>query len=578
MKRRIFFKLLAAFLLVIAVATLTLDISVRKAWEESLHNEIRTALVQKAVLFGRMVEQERDRRSFQQIASDVSNSAEARATIIDPQGHVLADTQANPVEMENHATRPEFIAALHGRVGSDTRVSHTVGISFLYVAAPITGGAVRLAYPLSSIQAMTRDVRLHLLYASLIALGLATILSAVITETVSRRLRRIVQFADRIAAGDLTARIAESSTDEIGHVAAALDATAHKLQHSFDELRTSQQQLETVLNSMQEAVIAVSSDRRVQWANGVMSGLTGSVRMGAPVVETVRDPDFLRAFEQVLSDRQLHTSRATAIVPGRSYEITAAPMPGLGVVAVLHDITDIERVEKTRRDFVANVSHELRTPLTSIQGYAETLLDAPSARGSQREFLEIIRKNAARMATLTEDLLTLARVESGEVAFNFRPVLPSELLEDAAQSFRELAKARGIELAIEVASSRPVPADGGAIHQALSNLLDNALKYGGAGGKIVVGARDVGERVEFYVRDFGAGIASEHLPRLFERFYRVDKARSRESGGTGLGLAIVKHIVRRHGGDIRAESELGHGSTFTISLPIASAAAVSSSS
>ena len=577
MKHRIFFKLLAAFVVVIAVATLTLDLSVRKAWEESLYNEIRTALVQKAVMFGQTVEQEGDRRSLQQIANEVSNSADARATIIDAQGRVLADTRANPAEMENHANRPEFMFALHGSIGSATRVSHTVGIPFLYVAAPVSGGAVRLAYPLSSIRAMTRRVRLHLLYASLVGLGLATVFSAVVAEAVSRRLGRIVQFADRVAGGDLTARIAETSMDEIGHVAAALDATAHKLQQSFEELRTSQQQLETLLNSMQEAVIAVSADRRVQWANGVMSRLApGSIRLGAPVVETIRDPDFLRAIEEALAHR-VHTVRATSIVPGRFYEITAAPMPGLGAVAVLHDVTEIERVEKTRRDFVANVSHELRTPLTSIQGYAETLLDSPAGQASQREFLEIIRKNAARMAALTEDLLTLARVESGEVEFNFRPVPPSELLEDAAQSFREMAKARGVELVVESAAFRTVEADAAAIHQVFSNLLDNALKYGGSGHKILLGTRDTGERVEFYVRDYGPGIASEHLPRLFERFYRVDKARSRESGGTGLGLAIAKHIVRRHGGSIRAESVLGHGSTFTVSLPRATAAAVSTS-
>jgi len=305
----------------------------------------------------------------------------------------------------------------------------------------------------------------------------------------------------------------------------------------------------------------------------VMARLTPSgVRLGAPVVETVRDPDVLRAITEAIQRGGVRTTRATSILPGRFYNVTAAPMPGAGAVAVLHDVSEIERVEKTRRDFVANVSHELRTPLTSIQGYAETLLESAPSDGPDREFLEIIRKNAVRMATLSEDLLTLARVESGEVAFRLRPAVPAEMLEDVAKSFREIARGQRIELVVEAPSERAVEADTDAIHQVLSNLIDNALKYAAAGGRIVLGARDAGNAVEFYVRDFGPGIASEHLPRLFERFYRVDKARSRESGGTGLGLAIAKHIVRAHGGAIRAESSLGHGSTFLFTLPAASVA------
>jgi two-component system phosphate regulon sensor histidine kinase PhoR len=237
-------------------------------------------------------------------------------------------------------------------------------------------------------------------------------------------------------------------------------------------------------------------------------------------------------------------------------------------VAVLHDLTETERVEKTRRDFIANVSHELRTPLTSIQGYAETLHDTLSNGGS-REFVDVIRKNAERMARLTEDLLTLARVESGEHKLEFAAPPARELLEDAARDLRETARSRGLELTIAESCDVPVRADPDAIHQVLANLIDNAGKYAAAGGRIELGARPAGALVEFYVRDFGPGIASEHLSRLFERFYRVDKARSVEAGGTGLGLAIVKHIVLNHGGTVRAESELEHGCTFSFTLPAA---------
>jgi two-component system phosphate regulon sensor histidine kinase PhoR len=301
-------------------------------------------------------------------------------------------------------------------------------------------------------------------------------------------------------------------------------------------------------------------------------------RLNAPVVETIRDPDFLAAVKAATTTKQVTTARATSIVPGRAFDVTAAPLPDGGIVAVLRDLTETERVEKTRRDFIANVSHELRTPLTSIQGYSETLLDSiPENSGSTREFLEIIRKNAARMSRLTEDLLTLARVESGETRFDTEPVPPVELLHDAEESFREIARSQGVELQIldahggngSVEALPSVFADREAIHQVFANLIDNAMKYGRSGGRIELGARAANRGIEFYVRDFGAGISSEHLSRLFERFYRVDKARSRESGGTGLGLAIAKHIMRAHGGSIRAESELTRGSTFVFTLPTA---------
>jgi two-component system, OmpR family, phosphate regulon sensor histidine kinase PhoR len=273
--------------------------------------------------------------------------------------------------------------------------------------------------------------------------------------------------------------------------------------------------------------------------------------------------------QNAAKNQHVCTARATSFLSGRTFDVTAAPMPGGGAVAVLRDLTETERVEKTRRDFIANVSHELRTPLTSIQGYAETLLDGNPENGHGREFLEIIRKNAARMSRLTEDLLTLARVESGEQRFRIEPVLPSELLQDAVESFQEIAKVHGVELRVEDSSSGSVDADREAIHQVFANLIENALKYGAGGGQVVLGARPGGSGVEFYVRDFGMGIPSEHLPRLFERFYRVDKARSRESGGTGLGLAIAKHIVLAHDGTLRATSELNHGSTFLFTLPLA---------
>ena len=568
MRGRIFFKLMLASLLVILAATVTLDVSIRGAWESSLREEIEESLVQKTRLLVQRVETDRQ-GSLQEIARLHSQAAEARATIIDRSGKVLADSEADPATMENHAGRPEFMAALNGRVGKSVRFSHTLQVDFLYVAAPAAGGAVRLAYPLSAIRSATVQVRRTLVKGSLWALLVALLAAAAVTRSISRRLHRIVEFAERVATGDLSARIAEASSDEIAQVAAALDKTARKLEHSFAELRSSRQQLETLLESMQDAVIAVSDDLKVQWTNRAMNRLSpAGARVGAPVVEAIRDPDFLQALKETFRNRSARTARATSISPGRTFDVAIAPMGDAGAVAVLHDMSEIERVEKTRRSFIENVSHELRTPLSSIQGYSETLADmVPAEDATAREFLEIIRKNAARLSRIAEDLLILARVESGEERFEFQQVGPAELFEDALESFREAARSRGVELRVAEAVSAPVRADKDALHRVFANLIDNALKYGGSGGRIVLGAREVEGGVEFYVRDFGPGIPSEHLPRLFERFYRVDRARSRESGGTGLGLAIVKHILLAHGGSVRAESELNHGATFFFTLP-----------
>jgi two-component system, OmpR family, phosphate regulon sensor histidine kinase PhoR len=570
-RKRIFFKLLGASLLIIAAATVTLDFAIRQAWERSLTQEVEQNLTEKTAMFAQRVETDRQ-HSLSEIAQQEGRAAGARATIIDHEGKVLADSEADASTMENHAQRTEFVAALQGRVGSETRRSHTLGIPFMYVGAPTSSGAVRLAYPLSAVEAAARKVHRTLLLASGLAFLIAMILAGIAALSIARRLHNIVQFADQIASGDLTARISESSDDEIGQVASALDKTARHLEENFAALETSRRQLETLLNSMQDAVIAVGADGRVQWANRGMNRLAQRARVSAPLIDTVRDPDFLAVVRTASEEKTAHTARASSIVPGRTFDVTAAPMPGGGAVAVLRDLTETERVEKTRRDFIANVSHELRTPLTSIQGYAETLLDGKPENNHVRDFLEIIRKNAARMSRLTEDLLTLARVESGEQRFDVQPTLPGEMLQEAVQSFGEIARAQGVELVVEEAAAAvAVAADREAIHQVFSNLIDNALKYAASGRRIVLGARSAEQAVEFFVRDLGPGIPSEHLPRLFERFYRVDKARSRESGGTGLGLAIAKHIVLAHGGTIRAESELNHGSTFVFTLPRASA-------
>jgi two-component system phosphate regulon sensor histidine kinase PhoR len=578
-RQRIFFKLLASFLLPILLATAYLDLTIRSSWEQSLRAELVASLLQKAGLVAQSVRglegcKRPDPTALAALRAGVAaqaKAAEARITVIDPCGVVLADSESDPALMENYGQRPEFLAVLRGQAyGQDARRSRSVGVEFLYVAVPVAGGegAVRLAFPLDTVAQRVAAIRSQLFTASVGALFLATALAALVAGSFTRRLRRIVDFADRIASGDLAARIEEPASDELAQVALALDRTARRLEDTFLQVRARSQELETLLNSMQEAVGAVAPDRRTQWANGRMHALIpGGWRADAPLVELIRDPEFLACVQRTLETRDVSQARADMIAPGRVFKVTCAPLSaGGGAVIVLHEITEIERVEKTRRDFIANVSHELRTPLTSIQGYTETLLGSvqdPSAR----EFLEVIRKNAARMTRLSEDLLTLARVESGEEAFRFRDFPARELLHDARESCAGLARLRGQTLTLQEEAGGLVRCDADKIQQVFANLVENALKYSAPGTEVTLGAREAGTSVEFFVRDHGSGIPSVHLPRLFERFYRVDKARSLETGGTGLGLAIAKHIVLKHGGTIRVESEVNRGSTFSFTLP-----------
>ena len=569
MRNRIFLKAMAAFVVVIAIATLTLDIMVRETWEHYLQANIERLLVQNVQGFALRIENDHQ-HSLQQMALEESRITETRATIIARNGVVLADSQADPETMENHAGRPEVAEALKGKIGTAMRTSHTVGIEFLYVAAPSGDKVARLAYPLETFRAHLADIRAALLRATGLALLFALVLAIVVAQLIERRLKRIVRFAENIAAGDLTARIAETSGDEIAQVASALDRTARRLEDNFSHVRESRAQLEALLNSMNDGVIAVSPDLRVLWANHAMTGIVHRmVSIGSPVTEVIRHPDFLATARAALQAKQRESTIAGSLAGRRSFSITAEPLPDGGVVCVLHDVSEIERVEKTRRDFIANVSHELRTPLTSIRGYTETLLESDEmAGGSAREFLQVIRRNAERMGRLTEDLLVLARVESGEEKLDIRSHTAQELLTEAANSMAETARTAEMEIVTDGQPQSQVLADSYAIHQVFANLISNAVRYAQNGKKITIGAVEKKNDIEFYVRDQGPGIASEHLPRIFERFYRVDKARSRESGGTGLGLAIVREIVLAHGGQIYCESQPGRGTVFHLTLPV----------
>ncbi len=409
------------------------------------------------------------------------------------------------------------------------------------------------------------------LWAGLIALLLALPLAAWVARRVSARIERVVAFARRVAEGDLSARLGLDRGDELAPMEIALNQTAERLGESFAEIESRRQELAAMLDSMQEAVVAITREGAVRWSNTVMRRIAGTqLHAGRPLVHFVRDPDVLACVRAALDHREVKYGRATSLAPGRMFEINAAPLPSGGALVVLHDVTRIEAAERSRRDFIANVSHELRTPLTSIQGYVETLVEDPRPNAATtREFLGIIHKNATRMNRLTEDLLALASVESPDYKLALQPTRASALVQDAIESLGGMVVDSEVELESTGAPDALVMADPDALNQVFGNLIENSLKYGKAGKRIRVGARMVEGEVEFTVQDFGPGIASEHLDRIFERFYRVDKARSRESGGTGLGLAIVRHIVQAHGGHVWAQSELGAGAQFHFTLPLA---------
>ncbi len=410
-------------------------------------------------------------------------------------------------------------------------------------------------------------------WAFLIAFAAALVVAALASRRISARLRCITDFSRRIADGDLESRIETGEDDELSEVEAALNRTAEHLSKDFAELESGRAELAVMLDSMQEGVFAITSSGAVRWSNSVMQGIAGAQLIpGRPLLHFVRDPELLACVRNALERRELCVGRASLLAPGRVFEVNAAPLPSGGALAVLHDVTSVEAAQKSRREFVANVSHELRTPLTSIQGYVETLIEDPNpSPETTLEFLGVILKNASRMTRLTEDLLALASVESPDYRIKPQPVRASVLLRDAIGSIGGKFVDSGVELQSASAPDSLVMADPDAMHQVFGNLLENALKYAQSGKRIRASARQLPTEVQFTIQDFGPGIASEHLERIFERFYRIDKARSRESGGTGLGLAIVKHIVQAHGGRVWAESELSNGSSFHFTLPLAPA-------
>jgi signal transduction histidine kinase len=494
-----------------------------------------------------------------------------RITVIDAGGRVRVDSDfpAGPLPpVESHADRAEVRAALDsGRAGVATRRSETVGRRLMYVAVRGGPGVVRVAADLSQVDAIVHQAQRTVAWTALLALALGTVLALGAGRSIARPLIEITAAARSIAAGT-TPRFPHSGIADVDALVRELREMHRQLGERFAELRHEQAESAALVDSMVEGVIAADARGRVVTANPAAQRLLGYAPSQAlpPLPELFRVKAAREAVDAVLrgepvQDRQIETD-------GRVVLLNARPLPAGGAVLVLHDLTEVRRLETVRRDFVANVSHELKTPLTSISGYAETLLGDRPDEPTARRFLETIVGNARRMQRLVDDLLDLSRIESGRWQPAPVDVDVASAARDAWSALAERARPRRIELALDIAAgAASVTADPEALGQVLTNLMDNSLRYTREGGRITCGSRTVGGGVAVSIRDEGPGIPAEHLPRIFERFYRADPSRSREEGGTGLGLAIVKHLVEAHGGSVLAESDLGSGTVVTCFFP-----------
>ena len=507
-----------------------------------------------------------------------------RFTVIAPDGLVLGDSLEDPRRMESHAGRPEVRLALAGRIGESERFSDTLGIAQAYVAAPIYQGeaivgAVRASLPIASIHGMVMRVSFRILIMGLLTALVSVGIGLYVSRQLTVPLEEMEKGAERFAAGDLAARISSPDSLEMAKLADALNRMAAQLNERFLAETHQRQEREAILASMNEGVMALTREQKVLGMNAAAAALLGVDAAKAPgrsLLELIRNPELerfvaeaLRADKGLEGDLVLHEPKEIYL------QLRGAPLKGAdearaGVVVVLSDVTRLRRLEAVRREFVSNASHELRTPITAIRGFAETLVEeAGRDPESVRRFAGIVEAHARRLGTLVDDMLTLSRLEhlSGSERLPLERAPVSRVLKAALAACEARAAERQVRLRLEAPEELELSLAPTLMEQAVINLLDNAIKYSEEGGEVVLAVAAEGDAVLIRVRDRGCGIEKRHLPRLFERFYRVDNARSRKLGGTGLGLAIVKHIVLAHGGEVGVASIPGAGSEFTIRLP-----------
>jgi two-component system phosphate regulon sensor histidine kinase PhoR len=529
-----------------------------------------------------------DRAALAEWASWMGKSG-ARVTVIDAHGVVLADSEHDPESMENHSDRPEVIAAFSTGRGTSVRHSHTLDRDLVYLAIRAQPGAgapavLRFAIPLAQVDQALAEMRRRLWLASFLILIFGAIISLLFSRALSARIERLKQFSQRVAQGQFQPLPETDANDELSDLSHSLNETAAHFDRTIRSLTGERNRSAAILRSMVEGVAVIDAKERIVFSNQAFAEILGLEANfeGRALIEAVRQPDLIAVIRKALEGNENASSELiVGTIRPRSFSVTASPVPALaatqsepaqsqGAVVVLHDITELRRLERVRRDFVANVSHELKTPLTAIQGFAETLLGgALEDRANNERFVTIIRDHSIRLARLTDDLLMLSKIEAGKLEFDFRPVALAEFIEPCLETARLRAGSKGVSLEVECPPNfPPIRGDAHRLREVLQNLLDNALQYTPSGGHVRLTAVARNGAAILTVADTGIGIPQLDQEKIFERFYRVDAARSREAGGTGLGLAIAKHIVEAHGGRLWVESAVGQGSKFHFSIPL----------
>ncbi len=555
----------------------------------------------------------RDLARLQTLMRQLAQHVGTRVTVIGQDGRILADSGQSAEQIlsaPNQISQPEVRVAIADGVGSALRRGDTAGSEVLYLALPLRQdgritGILRLAMPLSDLDRFTTPVRHTLVIGGVIALAAAAVLGFIFARQVTRPIAEMTAVARRMADGDFSRKITATSSDEIGQLGRVLNLMAQRLEERLAELEEQRAKEAAILDGMAEGVLAVDGDNRILFINDSACRLFNvppAGTEGKPFLEVIRNKEILELLDRTIRDGSFARREFQIYAPvERTVRVHATPLKGRertsGAILVLHDVTELRRLETVRTEFVANVSHELRTPLTSIKGYLETLLEGGlEDRVHARPFLEVIHKHTERLGRLLDDLLDLSNLELGKIALHRRPIRLAEVVEGAIAIYRPQAARQEIELGAMIPRDLPlVLADRDRLAQILINLLDNGLKFTPTRGTVHVAAQLVRipqvtlhstsmpvreaaaagsepqrDCVEVSVIDTGIGISSQDLPRITERFYRVDRARAREMGGTGLGLAIVKHLVKAHGGELFIESELNKGTAVRFHLPIPS--------
>ena len=588
MKRRLIWQIFPAFLIITVLGLFLIFWRVSDLMKHFYYQEKRIQLEQLNHLglasFPPLLENA-EFGSIQAYCRQMGQRTGVRFTVIDPEGKVLGDSEEQPRVMATHFNRPEFQAALAGQVGSDIRASETLQQEMMYVAIPIVKdgnviAVLRSAVAMPQLQTTLNSVFMEVLrYGVLIALGLTGLMLA-LSWKISRPLELLRQGAERFARGDLMHRLAVPSSREVAGLAESMNKMAAQLDERIRTIISQRNEQQAVLSSMIEGVIAVSVTGRVMSLNHAAAGMIQEAvesAEGRTVEEVIRNTELQQFVRCALDSEQPVEGRIVLHENSRSEQhlqvhgtiLSDDQGEKIGALIVMNDMTHIRRLEQVRSDFVANVSHELKTPVTSIKGFIETLLDGAMEKPEDRQrFLEIIARQTDRLNSIIDDLLMLSRVEQqNEEKLDLEPVRLHDVLSAAVGLCELKAGQKEMAIAVECDETLTVRANASLLEQAIVNLVDNAIKYSDAGGDVRIDVVQKDDEVLISVHDHGCGIAKEHLPRLFERFYRVDKARSRTLGGTGLGLAIVKHIAQSHKGRVTVDSTVRKGSTFTLHLP-----------